>query len=188
VAAGTLVSLAWIVACLSATWATVSRRDFAGLVGRRAGWKLAGRVVVAGAAALVALTLAMGVGPGAITPKRMQASFAPAFSNLTVLQQRWLGRYVPPGAKLDQLTTCQRRATASTGSGDWACSVIVIIPQAGNPLPVQQTVTYDLSVQSNGCYKAESPPAFVGGQLMQVSPHHSVVNPLYTIYGCFNTL
>jgi ABC-2 type transport system permease protein len=186
---GTLVGLAWIAAGLAGSWAALRRRDFASDdASRRVGWSAAGKVVVVGAVLLVLLTLAMSWGPGAITPGRLQASFAPTFSNLTVLQQRWLGRDVPPGAKLDQLTTCQRRAATSTGSGDWICAVNVIIPQAGNPLPVEQTVTYDLSVQSNGCYKAESPPAFVGGQLMQVSPHHSVVNPLYTIYGCFDPL
>jgi hypothetical protein len=64
----------------------------------------------------------------------------------------------------------------------------VFIPQAG-PVPFQQTpVTYDVSVQSDGCYKAQSPPAFIGQQLMRDAHGHNVVNPLYTIYGCFNTM
>jgi hypothetical protein len=45
-----------------------------------------------------------------------------------------------------------------------------------------------LSVTADGCYKAESPPTFVGQQTMRDASGHSVVNPLFTIYGCFNTL
>jgi len=33
--------------------------------------------------------------------------------------------------------------------------------------PEPTAVSYDLSVQSNGCYKAQSPPAFIGQQLMR---------------------
>jgi hypothetical protein len=45
-----------------------------------------------------------------------------------------------------------------------------------------------LSVQSDGCYKAQSPPAFIGQPLMRDAHGRNVVNPLYTIYGCFNTM
>ena len=49
-------------------------------------------------------------------------------------------------------------------------------------------MTYDVSVQSDGCYKAQSPPAFIGQQLMRVPSGANIVNPLYTVYGCFNNL
>jgi hypothetical protein len=56
-------------------------------------------------------------------------------------------------------------------------------------LPSQPTtVAYDVSVQWDGCYKAQSPPAFIGQQTMPIPGGRSVVNPLYTVYGCFNTL
>jgi hypothetical protein len=56
-------------------------------------------------------------------------------------------------------------------------------------VPFQQTsVEYDVSVQSNGCYKAQSPPAFLGGQTMADAHRRTVTNPLYVVYGCFNTL
>ena len=45
-----------------------------------------------------------------------------------------------------------------------------------------------MSLQSNGCYKAESPPTFVGQQTMTDAHHNQVVNPLFVIYGCFNPL
>jgi hypothetical protein len=47
--------------------------------------------------------------------------------------------------------------------------------------------TYDISVKSNGCYKAEAPPTSVGNLLIGDTHGHNVVNPVSTIYGCFNT-
>ncbi len=44
-----------------------------------------------------------------------------------------------------------------------------------------------MSAKSDGCYKAEAPPSFVGQQMMTAAHGRSVVNPLYTIYGCFDT-
>jgi hypothetical protein len=56
-------------------------------------------------------------------------------------------------------------------------------------VPFEQTpVSYDVSVQSNGCYKAESPPAFVGQQTIRDAHGHDVTNPLFVVYGCFNIL
>jgi hypothetical protein len=122
-----------------------------------------------------------------VTPKRLQGSFTPAFASLTLLQQRELGRKVPTGAHLNILPLCRRRSGANVGPGDWSCTMTVLIPQAGanpfNPTPV----SYDLSVKSNGCYKAEAPPSFVGNQLMRAGNGKQVTNPLYTIYGCFDT-
>ena len=87
------------------------------------------------------------------------------------------------------LTTCRRRAGTSRGPGDdWTCTIDVFIPQPGAN-PFQETpVTYDLSVKNNGCYKADAPPSFVGQQQMRDAGGQSVVNPLFTIYGCFNPM
>ena len=49
-------------------------------------------------------------------------------------------------------------------------------------------VTYDIGVKTNGCYRAEAPPTSVGNLLMRDAQHHLVVNPLATIYGCFNPM
>jgi hypothetical protein len=127
-------------------------------------------------------------GPVAITQQRVQRSFTPTFNSLTLLQQRLLGRHVPPGANLNILPSCRRRAGASQGPGDdWVCTLDVLIPQPGaNPFN-PTVVSYDMSVKSNGCYKAEAPPAFVGQQLMRAPGGHEIVNPLFTIYGCFDT-
>ena len=189
VIAGCLVSVAWLVACLAGAWGAFARRDFAGVSApRRSGWKMSARVALGALAIFAVLTAATNWGPAAVTPERLRDSFAPTFNQLTLLQQRELGRRVASGARLNQLTACAQRGGASGGPGDdWVCNVDVLIPQSG-PTPLEQTVSYDVSVQSNGCYKADSPPSFVGQQLMRLPGGGSVVNPLFTIYGCFNTL
>jgi hypothetical protein len=49
-------------------------------------------------------------------------------------------------------------------------------------------VGYDVNVQSNGCYKAQSPPLPVGQAVLHDTQGRTVVNPIVTIYGCFNVL
>jgi len=127
-------------------------------------------------------------GPVGVTAARLKADLIPAFSNLTILQQRELGRYVPASAKLSiALATCSRRGSSPRGPGDWVCTIKVLIPTPGSLPPQLTPVSYDVSVQSDGCYKAQSPPAFIGQQLMRDAHGQDVVNPLYTIYGCFDT-
>ena len=63
----------------------------------------------------------------------------------------------------------------------------VITPLPGFEPFLATPVIYDVSVKSNGCYKAEAPPSFVGQQLMSAPSGRSLVNPLYVIYGCFDT-
>jgi hypothetical protein len=46
----------------------------------------------------------------------------------------------------------------------------------------------DNNVQSNGCYKAQSPPVLVGQAVLRDTQGRTVVNPIVTIYGCFNVL
>jgi ABC-2 type transport system permease protein len=185
-----VVSLLWTVACLSASWLILRRRDFAGTpVSRRPGWTVPVRVAFALAGVIGVLAIAGNWGPVGVTSARLQASFIPNFNNLTLLQQREVGRYVAPDARLTILfPSCSRRGSTPTGPGEWVCTFNVLA-QATGPMPPQQTtVTYELSVQPDGCYKAQSPPAFIGQQLMRDLHGRSVVNPLYTIYGCFNTM
>ena len=186
---GTLVSIAWTIACLSGAWLIMRRRDIAGPpVARRPGWVMPVRAVLVSAALLALLAAATNLGPAGVTASRLRAAITPTFNSLTLLQQRELGRVVPAGARLNVLTTCARRAGASRGPGDdWSCTLDVFIPQPG-AVPFQQTpVTYDVSVKSDGCYKAEAPPSFVGQQMMRDAQGNNVVNPLFTIYGCFDT-
>jgi ABC-2 type transport system permease protein len=186
---GVAVSLIWIVACLAGSWLLLRRRDFTGAsVSRRGGWVVPMRVAVGSAALIALLAIASNWGPHGVTAARLKASITPTFNNLTLLQQRELGRTVPAGAKLTVLPNCSRRGSTPFGPGDWTCTLTVFIPQPG-AMPFQQTpVTYDVTVQSNGCYKATSPPSFVGQQTMADAGGHQVVNPLFVIYGCFNPL
>ena len=184
------VSALWIVVSLAVAWRLLRGRDFAGTpVSGKPGWVVPVRAAVVLAAVIAFVAIAGNWGPVGVTAHRLKASLIPAFSRLTVLQQRELGRSVPSGAKLNiVLPSCNRRGSKPSGPGDWVCTINVLIPTQGS-LPSQPTpVAYDVSVQSDGCYKAQSPPAFIGQQTMRDSNGHSVVNPLYTIYGCFNTL
>lgn len=189
-AIGLAVSLLWTVACGSAAWLILRRRNFAGTpVSRRVGWVAPARGAVAIAAIVALFALAGNWGPVGVTATRLKASFVPTFNNLTILQQEQLGRLVAPGAQLNvALPTCSRRGSSPEGPGDWVCTMQIIIPTQGSLPPEPTDVSYDVSVQGDGCYKAQSPPAFIGQQLMKDDNGNQVVNPLYTIYGCFNPL
>ncbi len=185
---GSCVCVLWTLACLAVSWRILSRRDFAGTpVTRRPGWGLPVRVVLGSALLVVLLGAATSWGPVGVTKARLEAAIAPTFNALTVLQQEKIGRPVVGRHKLQVRTNCSRRAGASEGPGeDWGCTMTVFTPKPGaNPFEVTP-VTYDVSVKSNGCYKAQAPPSFVGRQLMSDLHGHSVVNPLFTIYGCFD--
>jgi ABC-2 type transport system permease protein len=186
---GVIVSLLWTAACTAAAWTILRRRDFAGVpVARRPGWRTPVSATLVLAAVIALLAISADWGPVGVTAARLKASLIPAFNNLTLLQQRELGRQVPAGARLNILPNCSRRGPTADGPGDWVCTMNVIIPATG-AVPFSTTiVTYDVSVTSDGCYKAQSPPAFIGQQTMRDAAGGTVVNPLYTIYGCFNPL
>jgi ABC-2 type transport system permease protein len=184
-----LVSVAWIVACVTASWRILRRRDFlASTVSRGPDWRTPVRIVAIATALVAVLALLSGVGPAGDTAHRLSAAIGEEFNNVTLLQQQLIGRRVPAGAKLDILPNCNRRAAKAVGPGDWNCTLYVYLPQA-HSVPFQQTsVEYDVSVEYNGCYKAQSPPSFIGGPTMLGAHGRSVTNPLYIVYGCFNTL
>lgn len=62
-------------------------------------------------------------------------------------------------------------------------------PQVGgHPVLGTESSPHEVSVQANGCYKAQSPPAFLGGPTMSDVRGRRVTNPLFIVYGCFNVL
>jgi ABC-2 type transport system permease protein len=186
---GNCVCVVWVVACLGGSWLILHRRDFAGApVARRPGWVVPAWAVLGCAASIVVLGAATSLGPVAVTQARLEASISSAFNKLTVLQQKELGRRVPQGAKLELRTSCGRHAGKSEGPGDdWTCTMTVLNALPGSEPFLVTPVTYDVSAKSDGCYKADAPPSFVGQQMMTVAHGRSVVNPLYTIYACFDT-
>jgi hypothetical protein len=145
-------------------------------------------VVLGSAASIVVLGIATSLGPAAVTQARLEASISSAFNDLTVLQQKELGRSVAKGARLNLHTICARHAGKSQGPGDdWTCTMTVVTPLPGSEPFLTTPVVYDMSVKSDGCYKADAPPSFVGQQMMTDAHGRSVVNPLFVIYGCFDT-
>jgi ABC-2 type transport system permease protein len=185
-----LVSVTWTTACLTATWAILRRRDFAGAPSSgRPGWGTPLRAVLLSAALIAVLAFAGSWGPVGVAASRLTQSIAPTFSNLTLLQQRLLGRTAETSVNLRILAHCGRRSAGTSGPGDdWYCTIDALIAQSGVAPFWGTPVTYDISVKSNGCYKAEAPPTSVGNLLVRDAHGHLVVNPLATIYGCFNAL
>jgi ABC-2 type transport system permease protein len=182
-----LVCLVWIAACLGVSWRILRRRDFlARSDSSRASWTVPLRVVLGAAVVVAVLALTSSLGPTGVTARRVSHAIGATFNNVTILQQDLIGRHAPAGAKLDILPTCNRRAAAAVGPGDWNCNLYVYLPQPKS-VPFQQTsVEYEVSVEYNGCYKAQSPPAFLGGPTMRDAQGHNVTNPLFVVYGCFN--
>jgi len=193
-----IAGLVWAMASLVAAWLILRRRDFlAGASGgRRTGWQVPARVAVAVAATVGVLALACNIGPVGVTRVRLQDAVAATFSNASLLQQALIGRHPPAGARLDVQPYCGRGAgVKSRGPGDWLCNVFVYLPLLKSGLtnrknvPFQRTnVEYDVSVASNGCYKASSPPTFIGNPTMTAASGGQTTNPLYVVYGCFNPL
>lgn len=185
---GNCVCVLWVAVCLGASWWILRRRDFAGTpLTRRPGWVLPVRLVLGASALIVVLGLATSLGPVAVTQARLEASISSAFNSLTVIQQKELGRTVSRGAKLKLHTICTRHAGKSEGPGDdWTCALRVITALPGSEPFITTPVIYDVSARADGCYKADAPPSFVGQQMMTNARGQSVVNPLYTIYACFD--
>ncbi len=188
-ASGLVVSLIWAGLALSGAWALLRRREFAGPAAGARGWLPTARLVGAAVAALVVLGVLSSAGSTSITPARIESAMGQSFERLTLLQQRELGRNVPAGARLELAMRCARHGASRDGPGDdWTCTVTLASAATTGYDPLKLTsVTYDLSVKANGCYRADAPPSFVGSQTMRAANGRSVVNPLFTIYGCFDT-
>ena len=188
---GLLVSLAWIASALATAWAILRRREFIATGGSRPGarWRPAVRAVAIGIAAIAVLAQATNVGPAGVTAPRLARALAPEFRRLTILQQAELGHPIPAGSRYRIQPVCNKRGARPVGPGDWSCTmnVYILLPGASQPL-TDTPVAYDVSVQSNGCFKAASPPVIVGQAQIRDRHGRTVVNPITTIYGCFNVL
>ena len=184
-----VVSAVWIAASLGLAWHVLRRREFIGVQPGQAGWRRPLRIAAIGVTVIALLALGTNLGPAGVTTRRLAASFAPEFHRLTVLQQGLLGHPIPAGARYHILPVCNRRGGRGVGPGEWTCTMNVYILLSSGTQPLTDTpVAYDLSVQSNGCFKAQSPPQLVGPAQIREPDGHTVVNPLVTIYGCFNVL
>lgn len=184
------VSLGWITITLALAWRILRRRAFlAGAGGERgANWTGPLVTVTATIATVALLGVACSIGPTGVTATRVATSLGSAFNHLTLYQQSLIGRQAPPNAHFDVQPQCNRRGTRAVGPGDWNCNLYVYQPQLKSIRYQLISIDYDVSVAYNGCWKAASPPALVGGQTLDDARGQSVANPLFTAYGCFNIL
>src|SRR5262245_35297540 len=138
------------------------------------------------AVAVVLSIAAASCGPSPITPDRIQSAIAPTFANLVQVQVSWLG--LPPMAASDfEVTaTCRKPSTgdgkSGAGAGEWVCT----LHWQG---PDRRTLrdTYDLFVNTDGCYTATVAGESLGGPTLRGPNGTPVRNLLYAFEGCFDT-
>jgi ABC-2 type transport system permease protein len=178
-----LISLCWVIACLTGAWLSLRNRDIAGAGSEERSWGRQLRVLAIAVAVIALLGAVSNVGPTSVTAKKLDRSIAQAFANLTTLQQTDLGRHVPAGSHLDDGAICLRQGVrhAYRGAGDnWLCTIY--IPN----LPHEPTdVNYDVAVKPNGCYTAEGPESFIGPLTIHRPDGSPILNPLFRFNGCF---
>jgi ABC-2 type transport system permease protein len=185
----TAVCLLWSAACLTAAWRIMRDRDFVSASASAApNWQTPLRVIATAIVVIAVLALATNLGPTGDTATRLRTTITPEFTRLTVLQQRELGHSIPAGAHFDVIPNCNRHGAKAIGPGDWTCTMDVYILEKSRLPQTETPVEYDVSVEYNGCFKAQSPPSFVGGQTIRDSRGHQITNPLFVVYGCFNIL
>jgi hypothetical protein len=134
------------------------------------------------AGVIAAAFLLSGCSASPVTSVRLNNAVGPAFARLYAVDQRQLGKSAGP--KPDGAATCTRnnKDHPSSGSGDdWVC--VLNFPFADGHI---QPITYDVSVQADGCYTADGPSQIVGQQQQVGSSGETVTNPLFEFDGCFD--
>jgi ABC-2 type transport system permease protein len=181
-----LISLCYILVCLGFAWLSLRDRDVAGTATEERGWGRQIRVLAIAVAAVALLGAVSNLGSTSITAKRLDRSISATFENLTVLQQKDLGRHVPANAHLNMFSSCRRQGVQhpTRGPGDnWLCGLY--IGKVSGAKPAATPVTYDVAVKPNGCYTAEGPPNFIGPLTIRRRNGPPIVNPLFRFQGCF---
>ena len=165
------------------------------------------RLLALTALGLAGIAVLSGCSPTDVTAGRLEGSIAQTFSHLYVLQQVEKGNPRPDLRSLDTSASCQKGtpSTAQNGAGnDWVCDVTYLVAAPSTTA----TATYNVNVQTNGCYAADDdgPPltavlqgnptsaqiaAFVSASLnssrtITGAHNQQVYNPLWLIDGCFD--
>src|SRR4029453_16078809 len=103
-----------------------------------------------------------GCGHSPITSKRIEPALETTFANLVELQVSRL-RLPPMRAPDFAVTAICRRLTAGSdaGAGEWTCTIVWQGPD-------RRTLrdTYDLTVQTDGCYSASVSGEDLGGPFL----------------------
>jgi hypothetical protein len=132
--------------------------------------------------AAVAAAGAFGCGPSPIIPPRIEAAIETTFANLVALQDSRLG--LPPMRARDAAVRaiCRRSFGGDSGAGEWTCTLVWQGPDHRT-----RRNTYDLIVNTDGCYTAISTGEKLGGPILTAPDGRSVKNLLYAFDGCFDT-
>src|SRR5262245_43023443 len=141
------------------------------------------RQAVRCAATLAALAAATACGRTPITSQRIEPALETTFANLVELQVSRLK--LPPMRAPDFAVTaiCRKQTPGSeAGSGEWTCTLVWQGPD-------RRTLrdTYDLFVNTDGCYIATVSGESLGGPMLKATDGSQVKNLLSIFEGCFDT-
>ena len=134
------------------------------------------------ALAIGTAVMVAGCGGSPITAERVQRAFAPTFANLVHTQVDWLGLPPMSPSQVGALAQCRSASGATTGSGEWVCTVIWRGPEG-------QSIgdAYDLLVGTDGCFTASVANESLGGPTLRNKNGKTVRNLLYAFESCFDT-
>ncbi|MGN6330340.1 MAG: ABC transporter permease [Motilibacteraceae bacterium] len=187
VLAGSVVSVAWLVAATAIAYRLFGSRDFAtpafdGVGARAAGSSLAGLVAVVVLAAGLVATVTGQRGDG-IERRQVEASVTAVFANLYVLQQRELANPPVTVGGIGASASCDKggQDVADRGPGnDWRC--VLTWHVAGGSAPAH--AIYQLDVSADGRYVADGDgPKEVNGWFTVATPGGVRANPLWQLDG-----
>jgi hypothetical protein len=135
------------------------------------------------APAVIVMLALYGCSSSPITSKRIEPAIETTFANLVELQIERM-RLPPMGAPDFAVTAICRKQMAGSdaGAGEWTCSLVWQGPD-------RRTLrdTYELFVNTDGCYSATVSGESLGGPTLRTADGRSVRNLLYAFEGCFDT-
>ena len=133
--------------------------------------------------AVIVMAALCGCGSSPITPNRIEPAIETTFANLVELQIERM-RLPPMGAPDFAVTAICRKQMAGSeaGAGEWTCTLVWQGPD-------RKTLrdTYELFVNTDGCYSATVSGESLGGPTLRTTDGRSVRNLLYAFEGCFDT-
>lgn len=181
---GAINSLVWAAIFAVAAWWLLLRRGFASSdANSRTQLRAGVRILVLAAVILAVFGAIADAGPTNLTAKRLQASIAPTFANLSAVRYEWQTG-TPGEANVPMAAQCDRGAGTeqSTGAGDdWSCVIVDARASDG-----AQPVTYDVTLKPDGCYTAETGMT-LGALLVNNARGKPFINPVYAFDGCLGT-
>lgn len=130
-------------------------------------------------ALLVALS---GCASTGITAARLEHSVAPTFEGMYRWKQKL--RQEPTSKPLDTRANCHRANSSSPeedGGGEWSCTVVFLIDGPHTRVSFNWNVT----VKPDGCWNADGVPPELGKQTLRTPAGKTMIDPIYSVAGCF---